>query len=345
MKEVDYIIVGDGYAAFFLAHQLIQHQKSFLIFSEGKKSASHVSAGVVNPAVLKRFTTFWKAKEQIVSFKNTLSEIETYTGKNYLIEEPIVRVFHDEKEKELWQKKSQTEGLKDFLSSDFLSFNGISNSIGAGKVNHSSRLDVLSFFRDLKLYFKENSHWVEEQFQYQLLNPETIVYKDIHAKNIIFAEGMGVKSNPFFKEIPVQQNKGHHLKIKLSKSLDIPYTIKKKHFLFPVENGLYYYGGTYDREQTHEEIDPSAVEQLTNGLQELYPTSFTIKHVEFGFRPTVTDRRPILGRHSIYPNLFVFNGMGARGVLNGNYFAKELIEHIEKGTPIHSEVDVRRFKD
>jgi hypothetical protein len=47
------------------------------------------------------------AQEQIDSLKKTLSEIETYTHKNYLIDKPILRVFHDEKEKELWLKKSR----------------------------------------------------------------------------------------------------------------------------------------------------------------------------------------------------------------------------------------------
>lgn len=344
MKELDYIIVGDGYAAFFFAHQLIINNKSFFLFSEGIKSASHVSAGVINPAVLKRFTTFWKAKEQIEALKLTLDEIEKYTGKNYLVEEPIVRIFHDEKEKELWLKKSKTEALQEFLSSDFISLPTVSNPLGSGKVNHSSRLDVYNFFKDLKSYLSENHLWKNEKFEYEHLNPETSTYKDIKAKHIVFAEGMGVKQNPFFKEIPVHQNKGHHLKVKLSQNLDTSYTFKKKHFLFPVDNGLYYYGGTYDREQIHHEIDPSAVEQLTRGLQELYPKDFEVEKIEFGFRPTVKDRRPIVGNHAEYPHLHVFNGMGARGILNGNYFAKELFEHIEYGKPIHPEVDLKRFE-
>jgi thioredoxin reductase len=80
MQNVDYIIVGDGYAALFFAHQLIINNKSFVLFSENKKSASQVSAGIINPVVLKKFTTFWKAQEQIDFLKNSLKEIEGYTG-------------------------------------------------------------------------------------------------------------------------------------------------------------------------------------------------------------------------------------------------------------------------
>ena len=99
MKNIDYIIVGGGYAACFFAHQLIKNKKSFVLFSDDEKSASHISAGIINPVVLKKFTTFWKAQEQIDYLKKSLAEIEKYLGNNYLIEENIHRIFHDENEK------------------------------------------------------------------------------------------------------------------------------------------------------------------------------------------------------------------------------------------------------
>ena len=341
MKNVDYIIVGDGYAALFFAHQLIKNNKSFYLFSEGKKSASFVSAGIINPAVLKRFTTFWLAQEQIDSLKKTLSEIEGYTHKNYLIEKPILRVFHDEKEKELWLKKSNEIS---FLSKDFIKINSIKNPFGCGKVNHSARLNVRDFFTDLMNYLEQNSHLIKEKFDYNLVKTENSTYKNIQFKNIIFAEGMAVKENPYFSEIPVEANKGHHLEVKISEKIEDDFTIKKKHFIFPLNENTYYYGGTYDREQTHHKIDDSAVEKLTNALAEFYPNDFEVTQVKFGFRPTVKDRRPIVGNHPEFKNLYVFNGLGARGILNGNYFAINLYNHLENGEEIHPEVDVKRFQ-
>ena len=340
MKNVDYIIVGDGYAALFFAHQLIKNNKSFYLFSEGKKSASMVSAGIINPAVLKRFTTFWLAQEQIDLLKKTLSEIEGYTHKNYLIEKPILRVFHDEKEKELWLKKSNEIS---FLSNDFIKINSIKNPCGCGKVNHSARLYVRDFFTDLMNYLEQNSHLIKEKFDYNLIKTENSTYKDIQFKNIIFAEGMAVKENPYFSEIPVEANKGHHLEVKISEKIEDDFTIKKKHFIFPLNENTYYYGGTYDREQTHHKIDDSAIEKLTNALAEFYPNDFEVTQVKFGFRPTVKDRRPIVGAHSEFKNFYVFNGLGARGILNGNYFAINLYNHLDNGEEIHPEVDVKRF--
>lgn len=344
MKNVEYIIVGDGYAALFFAHQLIKNNRTFVLFSEERKSASQVSAGIINPVVLKKFTTFWKAQEQIDFLKNVLKEIESYTGENYLIEAPIHRIFHDENEQKLWLKKSDHDELAQFLDKKFDHIEGVKNEYHSGKVNQSARLNVNGFFMGLFDFLKRNSHFVNEKFDYTKIDPDNSVYKDFTYRNIIFCEGMGVKANPFFSEIKVDANKGHHIKVALSESIHENITIKKKHFLFPTHNGIYFYGGTYDREQLHHHVDDSAVEQLIRGLSEFYPYDFEVKEVNFGFRPTVKDRRPIIGSHSQYTNLHVFNGLGARGILNGCYFSKSLFDYIEFKVPLHEEILADRFE-
>lgn len=343
MKNVDYIIVGDGYAGVFFAHQLIKNNKSFVMLSEGKKSASQVSAGIINPVVLKKFTTFWKAQEQIDFLKDSLKEIEAYTGKNYLIDAPIHRIFHDENEQKLWLKKSENIELQNFLDENFDHIEVVKNDFNTGKVNQSARLNVKGFFMGVFDFIENRGQLIKEKFDYSEINTADSVYKDFTFKKIIFCEGMGVKENPFFSDTPVNANKGHHIKVKLSKSLVQNITIKKKHFLFPLENDLYFYGGTYDRDQLHHHIDDSAVEQLTNGLAEFYPYDFEIQEVNFGFRPTVKDRRPIIGKHSDHSSMYVFNGLGARGILNGCYFSKVLYDCIENDSQLPEEVDMKRF--
>lgn len=344
-KSVDYIIVGNGFASFFFAHQLVKNKKSFILFSSSDKGASQVSAGVINPVVLKKFTTFWKAKEQIDFLQKTLAEIESYIGTNFGIDSPIHRVFHDENERNLWLKKSQNSELNEFLDDDFKSLSIINNPHQTGQVKHSSRLDVYGFFNGLTNYFEKNDSIIDEDFDYSELTPELNTYKNIHFKNLVFCEGIRVLENPFFKNIPVQPNKGHHLKVKLKRNLIDNVIIKKKHFLFPLNTGWYYYGGTYDRDNVENKIDNNAVHQLSSGLSEFYPFDFEFKEVNFGFRPTVKDRKPILGSHPKFKNFYVFNGLGARGILNGCYFSQHLFDHIEYGKELYPEVNLNRFTD
>lgn len=341
MKNVDYIIVGDGYAGLFFAHQLIKYKKSFVLYSSGKKGASQVSAGVVNPVVLKKFTTFWLALEQIEALTEIMSEIQIYLGKNYLINEQIHRIFHDETEKELWLAKTETEELSPFLDPNFKNLEVIKNPFGTGSVKTSARIDVENLFDDFNSYLKRNGYLVEEHFQHSKIKANQ--YEDFNFKNIVFCEGMNVRQNPFFSAIQVIPNKGHHLKVKLSKPMDHQYTLKKKHFLFPQKDNSYYYGGTYDPNEREDEIDDFKREELIEGLQEFYPHDFEILEINYGFRPTVKDRRPIMGNHPEHQNFYIFNGLGARGILNGSYFSRELFQHIENGKILMSEVDIQRF--
>lgn len=57
------------------------------------------------------------------------------------------------------------------------------------------------------------------------------------------------------------------------------------------------------------------------------------------------DRRPVVGAHKDHPNLFILNGLGARGILNGNFFANHLYNHIENGLEILPEIQVDRFRN
>nr|WP_090079748.1 FAD-dependent oxidoreductase [Halpernia frigidisoli] len=343
MKNVDYIIVGDGYGALFFAHQLIKNNKTFILFSGGVKSASHISAGIINPLVLKRFTRFWLAQEQLDALQKTLQEISIYTGKNYWINEPIHRILHEETEREVWAKKSMRADLESFLHADFESLEMVKNPFQTGEVMQSGRLNVEDFFKDFFLYLLENNHLIEEFFKYEELDVERNIYQKFKFKNIVFAEGMAVKNNPFFNNIPLIPNKGHQLNLKLSRSLENK-TFKKKYFLFPMSEDQYYYGGTHDRDHLENEINENSVEDLKSSLEDFYEHQYEITDVNFAFRPTVADRRPIIGRHEKHEDLYVFNGLGARGILNGNFFAKDLFDFIEKDKPLLEEIDLKRFK-
>jgi len=342
MDQVDYIIVGGGFAGFFLAHQLQKENRSFVIFNGEQISGSHISAGVCNPVILKRFSTFWKSKEQMDYLKTIFSEIESYTGKNYIINEPVARIFHDEAEKKQWLKNSNKDDLKPFLDPDFITLDSVENPLESGIVKNSCRIDVENFFKDMFQYFDEKGIIINDSFDHDSIDTENSTYKDFQFKKIVFCEGIHTKDNPYFDQIPVLPNKGHCLEVKIDGPID-PYIIKKKHFLFSLSDKRFYCGGTYDRFDQTEEIDPEFVKELETGLQVFYKGNYSINKIKTAFRATVDDRRPILGTHPEFTNLHIFNGLGARGVLNGTYFSKVMFDYLESQIDLNPEIDVKRF--
>ena len=144
-----------------------------------------------------------------------------------MINAPIHRIFHDENEQNLWLKKSANEELSNFLDQNFDRFKCSKNDFLTGKVNQSARLNVNGFFSGLFNYFEKTDHLVKEKFDYSKLNPSEGYIKILLSKNMIFCEGMGVKDNPYFSEITVNPNKGHHIKVKLSQPIPENITIKR----------------------------------------------------------------------------------------------------------------------
>ena len=59
MLKVDYNIVGLGIAGISICEQLQKNNKCFVVFDFGKTTSTLVSAGHINPVVLKRFTPVW----------------------------------------------------------------------------------------------------------------------------------------------------------------------------------------------------------------------------------------------------------------------------------------------
>ena len=80
-------------------------------------------------------------------------------------------------------------------------------------------------------------------------------------------------------------------------------------------------------------------------LIQLLKIPFTVMEHLAGIRPANQERRPFVGLHPSYPSIGICNGMGTKGCSLAPYFANQLIEHCETGTPIHPEARLERFEE
>jgi len=343
MKNYDYLIVGQGIAGSFFAFELIKNNKSFLIIDEDFQKASNLSAGIFNPVVLKRFVPIWNAHNQVNQLINKIQEIEIFLKVKLLYQENVLRIFHDEEEFKTWKKKAQTIELSSFLDEELKQDDTVNSPFGLGKVKLSGRIDVPNMIEKFKSYFKNNELILNEKFEYESLTilENKIEYKNFSFDKVVFCEGFQVKNNPFFNHIPILTDKGEQLKVKLSENIG-DFLYKKKHFLFH-QNEFSYLGGTYNPKDLEPNTTDSARLELINDLNEMVNSDYEIMEQNWGFRPVSKDRRPILGRHLNYNNLFILNGLGTRGTLIGATYAVKLYEFIELNIPLETEVNVQRF--
>ena len=343
---IDYLIVGQGVAGSCFAVKLLQEKKSFLVVDEDKNKASSVAVGIYNPVVLKRFSLIWHAHEQLQLMHKYFSEFENLLGGKFVEEIPTYRILKNEDEVRTWQKKAAMPELKPFLSEKihFFRNENISAPFGYGEVKQAGRIDLGNCLFSFRNYLIKNDLYRNEKFDYSelIIDENKINYRNISAKQIVFCEGFGVTENPYFSYLPVIGVKGEVLKIQAEN--EIPKAIWKAHnFLMPLDEKTALTASTYDREGLTPVPTEKGKREMQQHLEEFYKGKYEILGQTAGIRPTIVDRRPVVGSHPKFKRLLILNGMGTRGTLLAPQMSEFLFDFIQKGTDFDREADIRRF--
>lgn len=345
--KVDYIIVGCGLAGIALCEQLKTHHKSFVVFDNDSQQASTVAGGLYNPVVLKRFTAVWKSEEQLDLALPVYAKIEKDLQQTFDYKVPVHRLFKNLEEQNDWFTASDQPRLEHYLSTTLIknNNNSINADLGYGEVLQTGRIDTKALISAYKKDLKQKGILIEEAFQYEKLESDgqTVQYKDITAKQIVFAEGYGLNHNPFFNYLPLNGTKGELLTIK-APDLNLNEVVKSSVFLIPLGNDLYRVGSTYNWSDKTNLPTEEAKTELLEKLKTIITCHFEVVKQSAGIRPTTVDRRPFVGEHLEFKNHYVLNGLGTRGVMIAPYVAKALFDHIEHGKNIDHEIWIHRFK-
>jgi len=343
---VDYIVIGNGLAGISFCEQLRAHNKTFVVFDDKSQQSSSVAGGLYNPVILKRFTPVWKSKEQLQLALQMYHRLEKDFNIKLDYKIPVLRKFSSHEEQNDWFIASDNPLLSDYLSTNLIKNTNqyIDAPFGYGEVMNTGRIDVKALMDAYKSYLQKENRFFDASFNYdklQVKNDE-LKYDNIYAKFIVFTEGYGVNKNLFFKHLPLLATKGELLTIQ-APDLKIEFILKSSVFLIPLGDDNYIVGATYNWDDTSNDVTIKAKEELLSKLKTFVKCPFKVVNHVAGIRPTVRDRRPLVGQHSIYKNMFVLNGLGTRGVMIGPYVAKQLFEFIEYRTPLESEIDIKRY--
>lgn len=308
--------------------------------------ASQVAGGLYNPVILKRFTMAWLAEEQLAMALPFYASLEKKLKVKLDYKLPVMRRFATIEEQNLWFEASDKAGLKQFISPEIHKNNNphIDAPFGYGEVLHTGRIDTELLLSSYTKVVRATDRLLEETFDHEQLKVEVahVFYKTIKAKRIVFAEGFGLKKNPYFNYLPLTSTKGEYLTIK-APDLKEKNTIKSTIFLIPWEKDLYRVGATYKWKDTTNLATEASKTELLQKLDTFLKCDYEVVDQLAGIRPTVTDRRPLVGQHPKHENLFVLNGFGSRGVLIAPFASEQLYDRIEKETVLHSEMDSTRF--
>ncbi|MBY8962281.1 FAD-binding oxidoreductase [Flavobacterium sp. D11R37] len=343
----DFIIVGGGIAGISFAETCLLNQKEFVLITETSGSATTVAGGVYNPVILKRLNLPLDAAAHMQFIMPFYRHIEQRLGVSFMHDIPVYRKFASVEEQNNWFQAADKPALEPFLDTDVKHTNyiGLPATYGFGRVIGTGYMDTALFLKEYYNFLTEQSRFLIEAFEYSELqvNTDSVSYKGIEAKHIVFAEGFGLKNNPYFNYLPLNGTKGELLLIK-APGLNLNVIAKGNVFIIPLGNDIYKVGATYEWEDKTTLPTEKARAELVEKLDELINCPYEIIGQTAGIRPTVTDRKPLVGTHHMYSNLHLLNGLGTRGVMLGPPMARHLFDSIENNIPVPKEVNLNRFK-
>lgn len=346
MQKVDYIVVGCGLAGIAFCEQLRKHNKSFLVFDDRSQQSSLVAAGMYNPVILKRFSEVWMAERQLQLAKPFYKDLERLLHTKIDYEFGLLRRFSSIEEQNLWFTAMDKPTLEPFLSGNIVknSNPAIDAPFGFGEVLQAGRIDTNTLIDQYLKYIDGQKLMKSRPFNHDSLkiHESYVEYENIQASNMVFCEGFGMKKNPYFNQLPLNGTKGEVLTIE-APELKIDFAIKSSVFIIPEGNNLYSVGATYNWDDKTNSVTEDAKIELTDKLKTFLKCDFKIVDQVAGIRPTVKDRRPLVGTHSNYRNIHIMNGLGTRGVMIAPYISEELFNYVEFGKPLNPEIDINRF--
>lgn len=339
------LIVGAGITGISLAHLLEEEGNDVLLIDSNRNVSSAVAAGIINPIVFRRMTLSWRAKEMMTFAQDFYTKIETKLKQQFYHPITIRRFFASEQEAGYWHKKQLLPDYSAFLTeqtTDDLHFPSTQNTFGTGCVKQAAFVDAKQFIEQNWNYFEEKGALLVEEFDYSEVNLSERTYKSHEYDLLVFCEGKDNLKNPWFGHLPVEQTKGEILTIQTAE-LSQSESYNRKCFMLPIGNEQFKVGSTYvwdtDNTEPSEEGRATIIEQL----QSLISVPYTIVDQIAGVRPTVKDRRPLLGRHPNHPELVCANGMGTKGYMIAPLLMQELVNHLIRDTELDKEIQLTRY--
>ena len=345
MDSQHVLIIGAGLAGTSLAHQLLAKGHRVQLVDRGVNHSTAVAAGMVNPMVFRRMNKSWRLDEFILESRNFYLQIEQTI--QHTLFHPIVirRMLSSEQERNYWLERQKSPEYFEYLneiSPDDESYSLAENHFGSGRLKSSFWVDAKVYYERNLEYFERKGSLLKEDFDPTSFDENTLNYKGKSYDKVVFSVGYQQMNTPFFQELPIQQTKGQSIRVQ---STEIPEneSLNRKCFVLPLGNHVFRIGATYEWDNPVLNPTEEAKQELIGHLRVLGDFSYDILDQQVGVRPTVLDRRPILGEHQTIKNLYLFNGLGTKGYLMAPTLARELCDFMFEGVPLDKEISIERF--
>lgn len=343
--QVDYIIIGQGISGTMLSRTLMSRGKSVLVVDNGKENtASKVASGVINPVTGRRIVRTWMIDTLLPFAEKTYEDIGEEIGKTIVRRCNIIDFYPTEQMQSAWWDRIEEEEYLHHVEDakwwkQYLNFN-----YGAGEIDPCLLIDLHTLLNSWKQKLSSVNALIEADFAVEdcFISETEVVYKDIHAKKIIFCDGVNGFRNPYFSKLPFAYSKGEMMLLKI-KGLPQTNILKQGINIVPQGDDMFWVGSSFEWEYEHEHPTEKFKNKVETQLKDWLKLPYEVIDHKAAIRPASLERRPFVGLHPQHPNVGILNGMGTKGCSLTPFFAHQLADHLLSGTSINPTADITRF--
>lgn len=347
-NSFDYFIIGQGLAGTLLAHQLRSaNQKVLLIDRKKAGAASPIAAGIINPITGRRFVKSWMIEKLLPIAKETYQNLSNLLKIPLFSDQSILRALKDVGDENEWTTRCAYPDFAAYVKGliDPIKFpQGLTPPMQMGELTGGMQVRIPDLIRTYREYALQQHFLLEEAFTHQDLKVTSneVSYQEYTASKAVFCEGFYIRENPWFGYLPMVLAKGETFVIK-APELQLDKLYKNKLIYAPLGDQHFWAGATYEWNFKDALPSQAGYQQLLKKIKSDLSVDFEVVQHYAAIRPTVDDRRPLLGIHPKHASLAVFNGLGTKGASLGPYWAERMKDHLLFESTLSPEVNINRY--
>ncbi len=338
------LIVGQGLAGSLLADRLrLRGRDVVVIDRESGPRSSLIAGGLFNPVTGRKGNLTWLAEALFSFLADYYPSAEARLGASFYHPMPIYKPFADIEQQNHLLSKTGDPAWVPFLNEQMANPDPkhVLAPHGGMEICRGGWLDVPEFLRAVR---HDLAHaYQTAAFEWSQITQEGDGYRwqGKHVSAVVLCQGLAATEGGPFAKLPFAPNHGQLLRVRCA-NYRAQVLLNRGVFVRPTETqGEYLVGATYERE-LRDGPSPSGIEEVKQRLNAVLDDEFDVLDTPWGWRPATYDRRPLIGVHPDHPNLFVFNGLGSKGVSLGPYWAERLANVILDGDSLGPQVNILR---
>lgn len=356
----DAIIVGGGLAGACAALHLSRTRSVLLLERDVPASgASGVAAGLVNPIMSQRAKPVWRMHEALDALQESLD----LAGATSLFRKTgVIRPAADEEQAEIFrQAAKRMPDEADWLPHTYLAdtFPDVRAPFGALRVRNAGTVPVPELVRALLDAAVRNGAEVALHADVRAWNENgqaasvdvvrTGKTERFHARHVILALGDAWSRYPDLAGLRLHRVKGQSVSVAPPTGLDparVP-ILAGMGYVVP-EADSFIVGSSYEHVFTSLEPDPDQTRRILDKAAAMLPrlSEATVIEETAGVRVNVPGTRlPMLGPLPGHARVWIFTGLGSKGLLMAPLLGRELPSFLGATEQIPSEIRVRTRKN